>query len=52
LLQKFGSAARASRAFRRSRYWGASKIAPHEGDALLEAFVAMLKIFENHAFFW
>jgi len=36
----------------RSRYCGASKIAPHERDALLEAFVTVLQIFENHAFFW
>src|ERR1700720_3445056 len=48
LLQKSGSATRASRAFRRSRCCGASKIAPYERDALLESFVAMLKIFENH----
>jgi hypothetical protein len=50
LFQKLGSATRASRAFRRSLYCGASKIAPHERDALLEAFVAVLQIFENHAF--
>src|SRR2546429_3115237 len=30
LFQKLRSATRASRAFRRSRYCGASKIAPHE----------------------
>src|SRR4030088_2532666 len=49
-LQKLGSAARASRAFRRSRYCGASKIAPYERDALLEPFVAILEVFEDHAF--
>src|SRR5260370_21088652 len=50
LFQKVGSETRASRAFRRSRYCGASKIAPNERDALIEPFVAMLEIFENHAF--
>src|SRR6266566_6825427 len=50
LFQKLGSATRASRAFRRSRYCGASKITPHERGALLEPFVAMLEIFEDHAF--
>src|SRR5712692_8478990 len=50
LFQKVGSATRASRDFKRSRYCGASKIAPHERDALLEPFVAMLEIFKNHAF--
>src|SRR2546421_4581407 len=50
LFQKLRSATRASRAFRRSRYCGASKIAPHERDALLEPFVTMLKIFEDHVF--
>src|SRR5260370_41028134 len=50
LFQKAGSATRASRAFRRSRYCGASKIAPYEYNTLIEPFVAMLEIFENHAF--
>src|SRR6266436_7826218 len=50
LFQKLGSATRASRAFRRSRYCGASKIAPHEREALTEPFVTMLEIFEDHAF--
>src|SRR5467141_1429070 len=48
LFQKLGSATRASRAFRRSRYCGASKIAPHERDAQLESFVAELEVFEDH----
>src|SRR5271163_3413757 len=48
LLQKFGSAARASRLFRRSRYCGASKITPNQGDAGFQSFVAILQIFENH----
>src|SRR5260370_27856498 len=50
LFQKLGSATRASRTFRRSRYWGASKIAPHERGALFEPFVAMLEIFDDHTF--
>src|SRR5271154_3618228 len=50
-FQKLGSATRASRDFRRSRYCGASKIAPHERDALLQSFVTVLQVFENHAFF-
>src|SRR6266436_1007899 len=50
LFQKAGSATRASRDFRRSRYCGASKIAPYERNALLEPFVAMLEIFEDHTF--
>src|SRR5207245_7854042 len=44
------SPARASSVFRRSRFWGASKITPHERDALLQSFVAMLQVFENHAY--
>jgi hypothetical protein len=39
---------RASTDFSRSRFCEASKITPHERDALLKAFVAMLQIFENH----
>src|SRR5437016_11131615 len=49
LFQKLRSATRASRAFRRSRYCGASKIAPHKRDALIEPFVAVLEVFEDHA---
>jgi len=41
--------ARASSVFRRSRYCGASKITPNESDALLEPFVAVLQVFEDHA---
>src|SRR5690242_7825273 len=50
LFQKWGSPARASSVFRRSRFWGASKITPHERDALLQSFVAMLQVFENHSY--
>src|SRR5271169_6672783 len=48
LLQKLGSAARASRPFRRSRYCGASKITPDQSDAGFHSFEAILQIFENH----
>src|SRR5438445_13238680 len=50
LFQKLRSATRASRAFRRSRYCGASKIAAHERNALIEPFVTMLDIFGDHVF--
>jgi hypothetical protein len=46
-----GSAARASRVFSRARFWGASKKAPHESDALLQSFILVLQIFKNHAVF-
>src|SRR5271170_3698197 len=49
LFQKSGRATRASRDFRRSRYCGASKKAPHEGDAGLQKFITVLQIFKNHS---
>ena len=39
---------RASNDFRRSRLLGASKITPHERYTLLQSFVEMLQIFEDH----
>jgi len=39
---------RASRDFRCSRCGAASKIAPHQRDARLEEFEAVLEVFEDH----
>ena len=49
IVQKFGSEVRCSRIFRRARFCGTSKIAPHKLDALLQSFVLVLQIFKNHA---